>query len=60
MARGFDYLNRAAVTYEPGFGNINPAVDIMPRWTNDDAITLQANSWFSKVMYDIYLPAIVR
>jgi len=55
MARGFDYLNRMVVTYEPGFGNINPAVDIMPRWTDDDAIALQSNPWFSTIAYNIYV-----
>jgi hypothetical protein len=45
MWRGFDYLNRAIVTHEPYFGNINPATATMPRWTEQDAVTLSAHPW---------------
>ncbi len=46
MYRGFDYLNRMVVTTEPGHGSIDSTGDIMPRWTDSDAVTLQANDWF--------------
>lgn len=50
MYRGFDFLNRLAVTYEPGFGNIDPATTtIMPKWTDADIATLQANPWMKIV-----------
>ena len=47
MWRGFDYLNRAAVTSEPYHGDVNPLVDIMPQWTAADVATLNANAWLN-------------
>lgn len=47
MWRGFDFLNRLAVAAEPGYGPIDPAVDIMPRWRDADAVTLDASAWFT-------------
>lgn len=51
MHRGFDYLNRLAVTYEPAFGEIDPASPqtIMPTWTQADVATLQDNPWIEMV-----------
>lgn len=47
MYQGLYYLNRMAVTYEYGWGDINPATEIMPRWTDKDAATLQQNAWLT-------------
>jgi hypothetical protein len=48
MWRGFDYLNRLATTYEVDLGPIDPSVVTMPKWTDSDVVTLQANPWFSQ------------
>jgi len=49
MQRGFDYINRLAVTYEPWLGNINPndsvSPPVMPDWTDADTLKIQSNSW---------------
>ncbi len=45
MWRGFDYLNRLAVTYEHYVGSIDPNLVTMPRWTDQDVGILQANTW---------------
>lgn len=43
MYRGFDFLNRMAVTYEPGYGSIDPTSAVMSVWTDDDAAILLSN-----------------
>lgn len=45
MNRGFDYLNRAFVTFEPGHGVIDPETDIIPRWSDDSLAILQNSPW---------------
>ncbi len=45
MWRGFDYLNRLATTYEPHHGSVNPATDIMPYWSIEDAKALLDHDW---------------
>lgn len=56
MYRGFDYLNRLAVTYEPGFGDIDPTgadrPTIMPAWTEADVEILQSNLWMQTADLD--------
>jgi len=47
MNRGFDYLNRAIVTFEPGLGAIDPASDLMPRWDDSSIAILRDNPWFA-------------
>ena len=47
MNRGFDYLNRAIVTFEPEVGAIDPASDLMPRWDDSSITILQDNPWFA-------------
>jgi len=45
MNRGFDYLNRMIVTFEPGHGAIDPDVDVMPRWCDSNVAILQNSPW---------------
>ena len=45
MNRGFDYLNRAFITFEPGHGAIDPETDIMPRWSDSSLAILQSSPW---------------
>lgn len=47
MWRSVDFLNRLAVTYENGYGPVDPTVDNMPRWTDQDVTILQSNPWFT-------------
>ena len=52
MNRGFDYLNRTIVTFEPGLGAIDPASDLMPRWDDSSIAILQDNPWFATAEAD--------
>ncbi|MFN2302715.1 MAG: hypothetical protein ACK2TV_03195, partial [Anaerolineales bacterium] len=63
MWRGFDYLNRLATTYEPGFGAIDPDLAMMPMWTDENATALLSNPWLYSNHSNInhnYIPIVLK